>query len=87
MLANLTSDTQYLNAALESGAFMLDVAQVAQPGNGFIALAASTGSSCKVAAPIAKGEFETQNAGAISLLGLAYLPASAKLGTHSIQDV
>jgi hypothetical protein len=74
-----------LDAALQSGQFMLDVLDLMQPGNGLSSINSSLGSSCDQ--PIFKGHIESHNSAGIFLEGLAYLPVETSIGSSKVADL
>ncbi|KAF8075273.1 hypothetical protein FPV67DRAFT_625578 [Lyophyllum atratum] len=83
-LANITSNLTYLDAAKESGTFMLANLNITNEGNGKAAMSAKVGDSCNDS--FGPGTFRIDGpAGFIE--GLAMLPPEAVLGAQTVEDL
>ncbi|KAF9052595.1 hypothetical protein BDP27DRAFT_1345223 [Rhodocollybia butyracea] len=80
-LAQATSNTTYLSAATDSGAFMIDVMQVTSPGNGAASISANASAGCGNI--WGAGSYQLEHTGWF-MEGLAMLPGSTTLGQQSV---
>ncbi|KAF9072017.1 hypothetical protein BDP27DRAFT_1321298 [Rhodocollybia butyracea] len=78
-LAQATGNTTYLSAAMDSGAFMIDVIQVTSPGNGVASISANASGCGDI---WGAGSFRLDHTGWF-MEGLAILPGSTTLGQQN----